>query len=180
MSRNSKFGFVDTKPKACTDVEQRPYIFTIDGDELNLILTRSDPNTLYDVDWDNDGIYDNLNLTGTIRHNYTSGKEVLNNKIINLTWISGHAPSSHSYRKPKVGEQIIIKSDHPHGDEEGPFNLYVYYVKENENSWDRDTLVLALTEIKQTKFNKEKECYEWYVKEESKCYSYFKRKFFGK
>ena len=53
----------------------KPYVFTVVGSEIDIVLQRSDPNTLYEIDWDNDGTYDDVNLTGGISHTYGADGE---------------------------------------------------------------------------------------------------------
>ena len=112
---------------------------------------------------------------GWVTYKYQNG-DVLNNEVINITWITEHAGYSHTYRCPTIGEKMIIVKDSPDGDELKPFNLYCYEVIGEPNGFNYKKIEIKLIEIKQAIFNQEQNEYQLYIKERWDIFSFLKRK----
>ena len=99
---------------------------------------------------------------GWVMYNQECG-DILNNKEIELTWISAHGGYSHSHRSPEFISKLIIVVNSPSADDENPFNLYCYDATILDGRLS-PKIKLSRIEIKQAVFNAKENSYQLYVK----------------
>ena len=89
---------------------------------------------------------------GWVMFNNQSGRFVINEQFIDITWIESHE-DSHSSICPKVGHKLIIPSESPNG-EAKPFIAHCYEVIEyNHSGFVSDRIKLKKIGIKEVVFN---------------------------
>lgn len=111
---------------------------------------------------------------GWVMNGYDSGN-ILHHEDIRIVWIGGHAGHSHTWRCPDVGEEMVVISDSPDGDEIKPFTLYCYEVAQKRKSLSNE-IRLRLTGKRQAVFNQKEGCYQFYIKKRRGVFSFLKLK----
>jgi len=97
---------------------------------------------------------------GWIRHKYRNGQDVLENNIIEVTWIPSQRGYNFGGKTPKVGEKMVIIEESPDINRTNVFDMYCYEVIEAIQDTFNESLI-SLIEVKKAKYNLEKQEYEF-------------------